>query len=126
MTFMISLKACSNQIQDLPWSEMPESVARAAKSWPRITLTFAASIFCTPQEKLLWEGHSLLLKSGLLLTTQLKKTKLNFNPKKVSSKLLRFELMFKKFEVKFQQSSTRTAEQLWCRITQVQPRFRFN
>jgi hypothetical protein len=51
MTFMISLKVCSNQVQDLPWSEMPESVARATKSWPRITLTFAASIFCTPQEK---------------------------------------------------------------------------
>jgi hypothetical protein len=49
--FMISLKACSNQVQDLPWSEMREPVARAAKSWPRITLTFAVSIFCTPQEK---------------------------------------------------------------------------
>jgi hypothetical protein len=23
---MISLKACSNQVQDLPWSEMPESI----------------------------------------------------------------------------------------------------
>jgi hypothetical protein len=51
MTFMISLKACSNQVQDLPWSEMLESVARAAKSSPRITFTFAASVFCIPQEK---------------------------------------------------------------------------
>jgi hypothetical protein len=51
MTFVISLKACSNQVQDLPQSEMLESVARAAKSWTRITLTFAASIFCTSQEK---------------------------------------------------------------------------
>jgi hypothetical protein len=32
MTFTISLKACSNQVQDLPWREMLESVARAAKS----------------------------------------------------------------------------------------------
>jgi hypothetical protein len=38
--------------QDLPWSEMLELLARAAKSWPRIiTLILAASIFCTPQEK---------------------------------------------------------------------------
>jgi hypothetical protein len=43
-TFMISLKACSNQVQDLPWSEMPESVACAAQSWARIA-------FCTPQEE---------------------------------------------------------------------------
>jgi hypothetical protein len=28
---MISLKACSTQVQDLPWSEMLESVARASK-----------------------------------------------------------------------------------------------
>jgi hypothetical protein len=33
------------------WSEMPESVARAAKPWLRIALTFAAFIFCTPHKK---------------------------------------------------------------------------
>jgi hypothetical protein len=41
----------SNQVQDLPWSEISEPVARAAKSLPRIALTFAAHIFCTPPEE---------------------------------------------------------------------------
>jgi hypothetical protein len=47
---MISLKACSNQVQDLPWCEKPDSVARAATLWPRIAHC-AASTFCTPQEE---------------------------------------------------------------------------